>query len=189
MTLRKPEVTIVITTRDRSELAKRALASALAQTFQDFEVVIVDDSSTPPFQLELADPRVSVVRRSASHGVSAARSRPRAVAYSWQRITAATPSGSRAMPRHGAAASSANWVMYNLGAAFLRSRAGESGVLVRYEDLVRAPRRSVSLIAETLQGKETGVPFADGHTVELPPNHAFAGNPSRLPARSRHSVR
>ncbi len=65
--------TIVITTRDRPGMARRALRSALAQSVPPSQVVIVDDASDPPFELQDADARVSVVRLSSSRGVSAAR--------------------------------------------------------------------------------------------------------------------
>jgi hypothetical protein len=105
---------------------------------------------------------------------------PRAVAHSWQRLTPATPSGTRVMPRHGAAGSSFNWVLQNLGAGVLRAQAGEAGLLLRYEDFVRAPRSGFSRLAVKLQRKELGALFVDEQTVDLPLNHTFAGNPSRF---------
>jgi len=41
-----PKVSINILTKNRAELLKKALASVEAQTFRDFEVVVVDDGST-----------------------------------------------------------------------------------------------------------------------------------------------
>jgi glycosyltransferase involved in cell wall biosynthesis len=41
--LHLPDVTVVITTRDRPGLVVRAVDSALAQTMQAIEVVVVDD--------------------------------------------------------------------------------------------------------------------------------------------------
>jgi len=73
MTPRSPEVSIIISTHDRPELAKHALASALRQTFEDLEVIVVDDGSIQPFHGGETDPRVSVVRLPESRGVSAAR--------------------------------------------------------------------------------------------------------------------
>jgi len=68
-----PSVTVVVTTRDRPELAQRALASALGQTRADVEVVVVDDGSRPPFVPAVSDPRVRVVRHEVAAGVGAAR--------------------------------------------------------------------------------------------------------------------
>lgn len=68
-----PSVTVVVTTRDRPELAQRAVASALGQTRADVEVVVVDDGSRPPFVPTASDPRVRVVRHEVAAGVGAAR--------------------------------------------------------------------------------------------------------------------
>ncbi len=42
----KCEISIVIPTHNRAELLRETVASALAQTFQNFEVIVVDDGST-----------------------------------------------------------------------------------------------------------------------------------------------
>lgn len=75
-----PVVTIVITTHDRPQLVPRAIASALGQTFEDVEVVVVDDGSTPPFVDDGSDVRVRVVRNRSAHGVTASRNLGLAVA-------------------------------------------------------------------------------------------------------------
>ena len=43
---RAPRVSVVIPTRDRATLLSRAVASVLAQSYADFELIIVDDHST-----------------------------------------------------------------------------------------------------------------------------------------------
>lgn len=68
-----PEVTIVITTHNRPHTVPRAMETALVQSGVDLEVVIVDDASVPPLELETDDPRVRFVRVEKSRGVSAAR--------------------------------------------------------------------------------------------------------------------
>ncbi|MEK9138352.1 MAG: glycosyltransferase family 2 protein, partial [Bacteroidota bacterium] len=40
-----PLVTVVISTHNRGHLVGRAIASVLAQTFRNFELIIVDDAS------------------------------------------------------------------------------------------------------------------------------------------------
>ena len=45
---------VVIATRDRPHLLRRALQSVAAQTFRNFELVLVDDSSTGPVRAENA---------------------------------------------------------------------------------------------------------------------------------------
>lgn len=68
----RPDLTVVIPTRDRGAVVERAVASALAQTAVSVEVVVVDDGSVVPVVLK---PRgaLRVVRRAASGGVAAAR--------------------------------------------------------------------------------------------------------------------
>jgi glycosyltransferase involved in cell wall biosynthesis len=72
----KPEVTIVIPTRDRACLLPVAVSAALAQEDVEVEVIVVDDGSTddtPKVLAELADERLRVVHLRARHGVSRAR--------------------------------------------------------------------------------------------------------------------
>ncbi len=65
--------TVVVTTHNRPDFAARAIDSALAQTVDDVEVVVVDDGSQPPFALRKPDRRVRVIRHDEARGVSAAR--------------------------------------------------------------------------------------------------------------------
>ena len=72
----KPEVTVVIPTRNRACLLPVAVSAALAQEDVEVEVVVVDDASTddtPKVLAELADERLRVVRLRARHGVARAR--------------------------------------------------------------------------------------------------------------------
>jgi glycosyltransferase involved in cell wall biosynthesis len=72
MSAPRPAATIVIPTRDRPGLVERAVASALAQTVRDLQVVVVDDGSAEPVRLP-PDPRLQVVRTPHPLGPSAAR--------------------------------------------------------------------------------------------------------------------
>lgn len=47
-----PKVSVVISTFDRPQMLDRALASVHAQTFADFEVIVVDDGSPEPLAYE-----------------------------------------------------------------------------------------------------------------------------------------
>jgi glycosyltransferase involved in cell wall biosynthesis len=80
VTLQDPEVTVVITTRDRPAMVGRAVESALAQTMQAIEVIVVDDASAQPLRIARTDERLLVVRRTSSTGVCAARNAALAVA-------------------------------------------------------------------------------------------------------------
>jgi glycosyltransferase involved in cell wall biosynthesis len=69
-----PVATIVITTRNRPEWARRALRTALSQTVRDIQVIVVDDASDPPFDRGPdLDPRVELVRFEQNLGLCAAR--------------------------------------------------------------------------------------------------------------------
>jgi len=69
-------VSVVVPTRNRPAMLERALRSVLAQTFLDFEVVVVDDGSTPPAAdvvERLCDPRLRLLRFDPGRGAGAAR--------------------------------------------------------------------------------------------------------------------
>ncbi len=78
MRLIAPRVSVVIPTRDRRELTAEAVASVLAQTWSELELVVVDDGSTDAtadhVEALFPDPRLRVVRQG-NRGVSAARNR------------------------------------------------------------------------------------------------------------------
>jgi glycosyltransferase involved in cell wall biosynthesis len=73
-----PALSLVIPTHDRAPLLPRALGSALAQTCESFEVIVVDDGSrdgTADYLASLADPRLRVLRNAEAQGAAAARNR------------------------------------------------------------------------------------------------------------------
>ena len=73
-----PKVSVIITTYNRAHLIGRAIQSVLDQTFQDFELIVVDDSSTDntdevikEFQKE--DQRIRYMKHDENKGGAAAR--------------------------------------------------------------------------------------------------------------------
>jgi glycosyltransferase involved in cell wall biosynthesis len=68
-----PLASIVIPTLDRPWLLERAVRSALAQTVQDIQVVVVDDGSAEPVRIGQPDQRLLVIRNHQPLGPSAAR--------------------------------------------------------------------------------------------------------------------
>ncbi|HTP39507.1 MAG TPA: glycosyltransferase family 2 protein [Steroidobacteraceae bacterium] len=76
-----PQVSIVLPTYNRRRTLLRAVHSVIAQTFQDWELIVVDDGSTDGSAdlLDGLDPRVQCLRR-ANAGAAAARNAGLAVA-------------------------------------------------------------------------------------------------------------
>ena len=65
-------LSIIIPTYNRPQLLPRAVSSALAQTIENFEVIVVDDCSSQPINLP-KDPRLQIIRVAENKGVSAAK--------------------------------------------------------------------------------------------------------------------
>jgi glycosyltransferase involved in cell wall biosynthesis len=71
-----PRCSVILPTHNRAKTLPRAVASVLAQTIADFELIIVDDASTdatPAWLKTLDDPRIRVARAERNQGPSAAR--------------------------------------------------------------------------------------------------------------------
>ena len=64
---------VVIPAYNRADLLEQAIQSVLAQTCQDFEIIVVDDGSSEPICPCVADPRLRVIRHPLNRGASAAR--------------------------------------------------------------------------------------------------------------------
>ena len=73
---KSPVVSAIIPTYNRAHLVGRALHSVLAQTFQDFEIIVVDDASsdrTEELVASFGDPHIRYLRHEHNRGGSAAR--------------------------------------------------------------------------------------------------------------------
>ena len=71
-----PRVSAIVTTHNRAAMLPRAVESVLAQTYDDYELIIVDDCSTddtPEVIRSFGDSRIRAFRHAANMGVSAAR--------------------------------------------------------------------------------------------------------------------
>jgi len=78
-----PKVSVIMTTFNGADLIAHSLDSILAQTFRDFELIVVDDYSTDGTAERLSaygDPRLRVFRNAANLGVVGARNRAFALA-------------------------------------------------------------------------------------------------------------
>lgn len=71
-----PVISVVIPTYNRSSLISRAINSVLNQSFNDFEIIVVDDASNDDTQQILKsfdDPRIIVLKHKQNLGCSASR--------------------------------------------------------------------------------------------------------------------
>ena len=115
----------------------------------------------------------------------------RAVAYSWRKkdkLYDMLDGKPRHFPQRNTIASMADWVWSNMSAESLFPRAmrAEHYQRVRYEDLVKSPRRTITSIIEKVDSESTFGFINPDETVRLEGNHMVAGNPSRF---SQGSVR
>lgn len=110
---------------------------------------------------------------------------PRAVTYSWKRRKPWTDREEGGeMPRYGAAYTGGGWLLRNGTSELVRRRLPrERSMTLRYEDLMTAPRPSTDGVLELVGMAGATTPFTDDRTVELPMNHAVAGNPDRVGRR------
>ncbi len=72
----RPRVSVVIPSHKRAALAQRAVASVLAQTFSDLEVIVVLDGADPASEAllgQVSDPRLKVIPVAEAVGGSEAR--------------------------------------------------------------------------------------------------------------------
>ena len=71
-----PALSVVVPTYNRSHLVQRAVRSVLAQTFGEYELIVVDDASDDDTQdvvQALGDARIRYIRHERNRGVGAAR--------------------------------------------------------------------------------------------------------------------
>jgi glycosyltransferase involved in cell wall biosynthesis len=82
-----PFITVVIPTYNRLALVRQAIASVVAQTFSNWELIVADDGSddgTPEFIHSLKDPRIRVLEMPHTGNIAVARNRGvRAGAGEW----------------------------------------------------------------------------------------------------------
>lgn len=76
--MNKPQVSIIIATHNRDHLLPKAVDSIINQSWQDFEIIIVDDCSSDNTaqaicDLERKDPRIHSIRSEQNIGPGAAR--------------------------------------------------------------------------------------------------------------------
>ena len=73
-----PTISVIIPTYNRAHMVGRAIQSVLDQTYQDFEIIVVDDASTDDTEKVvqgLTDERIRYIRQRKNGGAAAARNR------------------------------------------------------------------------------------------------------------------
>ena len=76
MVKKTSHVSVIIPTHNRAALLRRSVESVLNQSYQNFELIIVDDASTDNTQeiiRSFNDPRISYIRNNKNRGGAAAR--------------------------------------------------------------------------------------------------------------------
>ena len=71
-----PKVSVIIPTHNRAEYLRSSITSVLNQTYQDFEIIIVDDGSkdhTHEVVASFTDPRIKYIRHDTGKGDAGAR--------------------------------------------------------------------------------------------------------------------
>jgi len=71
-----PKVSVIIPTHNRADLIHSTISSVLNQTFQDFEIIVVDDASkdnTPEVVSSFDDGRIKYIRNEINKGDAVAR--------------------------------------------------------------------------------------------------------------------
>ena len=95
-----PAFSVILPTRDRRELTRRAVASVLAQTCRDFELIVVDGGSTDGTPEALAAVLGPRVRLLVEPGASPARARNVALAGARGELVAFLDSDNWWLPDH-----------------------------------------------------------------------------------------
>lgn len=141
---------------------------------------VVVDTTKVPVNPVLLGPRVGID----VYVVQLVRD-PRAVTHSWKRHKEWTDREEGGeMPRYGAVYTGGGWLLRNGASELARRRLPrERSMTLRYEDLMDGPRPSTDRVLELVGMAGATTPFTDERTVELPMNHAVAGNPDRVGRR------
>lgn len=102
------------------------------------------------------------------------------VTYSWQKqVSRPETADGRDMPRYSPARVAVRWTAQNVLLERLAG-AGVPGLVVRYEDVVAAPRAELSRIGDAL-GLDLGdLAHVGSDWADLGPAHTVAGNPMRF---------
>src|SRR5215208_770093 len=106
---------------------------------------------------------------------------PRAVAYSWScKRRQPDPENPEYILRHSRVASASRWMARNLATEAFWRRSKERYLMLRYEDFVANPQRTIRQVLELVGEGTASLPHVAKHEVKLGVNHNIWGNPSRF---------
>ena len=106
---------------------------------------------------------------------------PRAVAYSWMRKKLQPdPETPEYTPQESPTGTSLRWAARNLGTEALWLRSKGRYRMLRYEDFIAEPRRSIQRALELVDEGTTPLPHVGEQEVKLGANHNIWGNPNRF---------
>ncbi|MFA5938155.1 MAG: glycosyltransferase family 2 protein [Sinimarinibacterium sp.] len=153
-----PAISVILPTHNRARVLERSVRSVLEQTFDDFELIIVDDASTddtPQLLSTIQDSRIRILRLDANRGAAGARNA-------------------------GIAAATADWVAFQdsddvwlpdkLHSQYTLARNSPPAVgLVLGGYLVDTPRGKVPIApSQTLAGADSRLDLLDGWPIITP---------------------
>lgn len=136
-----PKVSVIIPTHNRPEFLHSAITSVLNQTFQDFEIIVVDDASKDDTHNVINcinDRRIKYIRHEINKGVSAARNTG---------ITASTSDFIAFLDDDD------EWMPEKLGKQVDLIENKSPGVGVVYTGFVRMNRKSTEILGQNIPTK------------------------------------
>ena len=138
--------------------------------------VIVDSSKSPTYGYLLRT--IPSIDLSVVHLVRD----PRASAYSWTRRRERNDAGRerRYMDVMGTGKSSVLWALWNTLTEVVLAGKPTRYIRLRYEDLMKDTRGSLTRILEMVGSGDARLPFLQSDVVELQPSHSISGNPMRM---------
>jgi hypothetical protein len=104
------------------------------------------------------------------------------VAYSWSRRKKEPSTGNTesVMGRMTPAGTARLWDMWNIAGEWAFRDKKTPYLLVRYEDFINEPIRTIENIIDLVGEPVTKLPFASDRSINLGINHTLAGNPNRF---------
>lgn len=137
--------------------------------------VIIDSSKWPGYGVILSQlPSVEL------YTIHVVRD-PRAVAYSWTKKKKYEPfdESDIYMKRQNIIFSSLEWITWNVAVEMLKRKIFKNYLLIRYENLVENPNKSIKAILEFVDEENKKTPIKN-KKVNLRTNHCISGNPVRF---------